>query len=158
MQKRTTLAAAAGLVLALGAPLVASIPANAAPAPASSSTVTKSHQLFTPFVRTVDGQFGEVTNTEDGSDADIFSFAGHAATRTAEVVMPGLGGRVHVEQRLADSDEWNEIDSFDLLGQLASHQLQVTVPEADGYAEYRMYATNDEGDRTDSRTFFVVEY
>ena len=32
MQKRTTLAAAAGLVLALGAPLVASIPATAATA------------------------------------------------------------------------------------------------------------------------------
>jgi len=157
MQKRTTLAAAAGLVLALGAPLVASIPANAATVSAPSSvSAAQTQTLFTPFVRTVDGAWAESTNDEEGADADLFTVDGHGASHTAEVLIPGAGGLVHAEQRI--DGEWREVATFSLAGQGARGQLQVTVPQDDGYGEYRLFATDAQGNRSGSRTFYVVEY
>jgi hypothetical protein len=165
MQKRTTLAAAAGLALALGAPFVASVPANAATAPtaptqASSSASTSSTGIFlAPGVRSVDGARPELTNTEDGSPADLFSLDGHAATRTAEISSVASGKTTaHVEQRLDGEGPWREVASFEMDGLRSSAHFAFTVPEGDGYVEYRTSATNEQGDRTDHRTFFVVEY
>jgi len=165
MQKRTTLAAAAGLVLALGAPLVASIPANAATvsapssASASASASASTGVFLAPGVRSVDGARPELTNDEDGAPADIFSFDGHAASRTAEIYSVASGGSVaHVEQRLDGDGPWREVASFAMNGLGSNAHFTFTVPEDAGYAEYRTSATNDQGERTEHRTFYVVEY
>ncbi|NII41062.1 hypothetical protein E9228_001698 [Curtobacterium flaccumfaciens] len=159
MQKRTTLAAAAGLALALGAPLIASVPATAATLTAqtsASASQTQTQTLYTPFVRSVDGVWGEITNDEDGAEADLFTFEGHTASRTAEVLIPGAGGLVHAEQRVDGG--WREVATFDLAGQGDHGQLQLTVPQDEGYVEYRLFATDHQGNRSGSRTFYVVEY
>lgn len=159
MQKRTTLAAAAGLVLALGAPLVASIPATAATVSAPSSVSASTGVFLAPGVRSVDGARPEQTNDEDGAPADIFSFDGHAASRTAEIYSVASGGSTaHVEQRLDGEGPWREVASFAMNGLGSNAHFTFTVPEDAGYVEYRTSATNDEGDRTGYRVFYVVEY
>ncbi|GAA1494095.1 hypothetical protein [Curtobacterium herbarum] len=160
MQKRTTLAAAAGLALALGAPLVASVPANAA-ATTTPSSVSASPTIpfYGPGVRSVDGERPDETTFDDGSPADFFGFDGHAATRTAELYNTSWAEQTaHVEQRLDGEGAWNEVASFHMEGQLDKAQFTFTVPEDAGYAEYRLSSTNDQGDRTAYRVFYVVEY
>lgn len=159
MQKRTTLAAAAGLVLALGAPLVASIPANAATVSAPSSVSASTGLFLAPGIRSVDGARPELTNDEDGGPAYIFSLDGHAQSRTAEVYSVATGkNTAHVEQRFDGEGPWREVASLPLDNSHPNASFTFTVPEDAGYVEYRTSATNDEGDRTGYRTFYVVEY
>ena len=160
MQKRTTLAAATGLVLALGAPLVASIPATAATVSAPSSVSASPTIPFSgPGVRSVDGVWPDETTFEDGSPADFFGFDGHAATRTAEIFNTSWSKQTaHVEQRLDGEGAWNEVASFHMEGQLDKAHFTFTVPEDAGFAEYRLSSTNEQGDRTGYRVFYVVEY
>ncbi|GAA1494096.1 hypothetical protein [Curtobacterium herbarum] len=117
-KKSTSLVAAAGLVLALGAPLVGSIPANAAPAaPTSSASSTAS----------TSGDLGPGGHVFTGNTLTITS----SIHRDGVYVVSGHTTLPNKDIEIAAGSGWKAAGKTDARGDFTA---TLVGPENDGYA------------------------
>ncbi|WP_288466126.1 hypothetical protein [uncultured Curtobacterium sp.] len=104
-----------------------------------------------PTVFTVDGQYADQTEDEQGDPEDIWVFSGHA-TRTADVFSRAAGT---LRVSAFDGSETREVSSQEVAAGSRT-ALQLTLPDGASFAEYTL-VVEDGGQQSAAYRFILQE-